>query len=33
METQGNAWLEQHYPKLDAIKTARITDESNPALP
>ena len=33
MQTQGNAWLEKHYPKLDEIKTARITDESNPALP
>ena len=33
MESQGNAWLDQHYPKLDSIKTARVTDESNPALP
>ena len=28
-----NAWLEKHYPKLDSITTARVTDESNPALP
>jgi peptidyl-prolyl cis-trans isomerase A (cyclophilin A) len=33
METQGNAWLNKNYPKLDAIKTARVTAESNPALP
>ncbi len=33
METQGNAWLEKNYPKLDSIKTARVTQESNPALP
>jgi hypothetical protein len=33
METQGNAWLDKNYPKLDAIKTAKVTDEENPALP
>jgi peptidyl-prolyl cis-trans isomerase A (cyclophilin A) len=33
MQTQGNAFLEKHYPKLDSIKTARVTAESNPALP
>ena len=33
MQLQGNAWLEKTYPKLDSIKTARITSESNPALP
>ena len=33
MQTQGNAWLRKNYPKLDSIKTARITDEENPALP
>jgi peptidyl-prolyl cis-trans isomerase A (cyclophilin A) len=33
METQGNAWLNKHYPSLDSIKTARVTAESNPALP
>jgi peptidyl-prolyl cis-trans isomerase A (cyclophilin A) len=33
METQGNAWLDKNYPKLDSIKTARVTAESNPALP
>jgi peptidyl-prolyl cis-trans isomerase A (cyclophilin A) len=33
METQGNAWLDKNYPKLDAIKTAEVTDEENPALP
>lgn len=33
MESQGNAWLEKHYPKLDSIETARVTAESNPALP
>jgi peptidyl-prolyl cis-trans isomerase A (cyclophilin A) len=33
MEQQGNAWLDKTYPKLDSIKTARVTQESNPALP
>ena len=33
MLTQGNAWLDKHYPKLDSIETARVTAESNPALP
>jgi len=33
MQTQGNAWLQKNYPKLDSIKTARVTQESNPALP
>ena len=33
METQGNAWLEKHYPKLDSIKTADVSNEENPALP
>jgi peptidyl-prolyl cis-trans isomerase A (cyclophilin A) len=33
MTTQGNAWLDKHYPKLDSIETARVTAESNPALP
>jgi len=33
MQTQGNAFLEKHFPKLDSIKTARVTAESNPALP
>ena len=33
MQLQGNAWLEKTYPKLDSIKTARITSESNPELP
>ena len=33
MQLQGNAWLEKNYPKLDSIKSAKITDESNPALP
>jgi cyclophilin family peptidyl-prolyl cis-trans isomerase len=33
IETQGNAWLEKHYPKLDEIKSAKVTSESNPALP
>ena len=33
MESQGNAWLNKNYPKLDSIKTARVTAESNPALP
>ena len=33
MQLQGNAWLEKNYPKLDSIKTARVTAESNPALP
>jgi peptidyl-prolyl cis-trans isomerase A (cyclophilin A) len=33
MQTQGNAWLDKNYPKLDEITTARITSEENPALP
>ena len=33
MESQGNAWLNKNYPKLDSIKTAKVTAESNPALP
>ncbi|HET7146403.1 MAG TPA: peptidylprolyl isomerase [Gaiellaceae bacterium] len=33
METQGNAWLEDHYPKLDSIETAEVANEQNPALP
>ena len=33
IESQGNAWLNKHYPKLDSIETARVTAESNPALP
>jgi cyclophilin family peptidyl-prolyl cis-trans isomerase len=33
MQNQGNSWLEKNYPKLDSIKSAKITDESNPALP
>ena len=33
MEKQGNAYLQKSYPKLDSIKTARVTQESNPALP
>jgi peptidyl-prolyl cis-trans isomerase A (cyclophilin A) len=33
IETQGNAWLQKNYPKLDSIRTARVTQESNPALP
>lgn len=33
MQTQGNAWLQKNYPKLDSIETARITNEENPALP
>jgi peptidyl-prolyl cis-trans isomerase A (cyclophilin A) len=31
--SQGNAFLKKHYPKLDYIKSARVTEESNPALP
>jgi len=33
MQTQGNAWLDKNYPKLDKITTARVTNEENPALP
>jgi peptidyl-prolyl cis-trans isomerase A (cyclophilin A) len=33
MQAQGNVWLKAHFPKLDSIKTARVTAESNPALP
>jgi peptidyl-prolyl cis-trans isomerase A (cyclophilin A) len=25
METRGNAWLDKHYPKLDAIETASVS--------
>ncbi|MDX6486373.1 MAG: hypothetical protein QOF43_1526 [Gaiellaceae bacterium] len=25
MQTRGNAWLEEHYPKLDQIESAEIT--------
>jgi peptidyl-prolyl cis-trans isomerase A (cyclophilin A) len=33
MQNEGNAWLEKHYPKLDEIKTAVVSNEENPALP
>jgi peptidyl-prolyl cis-trans isomerase A (cyclophilin A) len=33
METEGNSWLDKQYPKLDSIETAKVTHESNPALP
>jgi peptidyl-prolyl cis-trans isomerase A (cyclophilin A) len=33
IETQGNAFLEKTFPKLDSIKSAKVTSESNPALP
>jgi peptidyl-prolyl cis-trans isomerase A (cyclophilin A) len=33
MMSEGNAWLDKHYPKLDSIETATVTEESNPALP
>lgn len=33
MMSEGNAFLKKHYPKLDYIKSARVTQESNPALP
>jgi peptidyl-prolyl cis-trans isomerase A (cyclophilin A) len=33
MQNGGNDWLEKHYPKLDSIKTAAVSNESNPALP
>jgi peptidyl-prolyl cis-trans isomerase A (cyclophilin A) len=33
MMSEGDAWLGQHYPKLDSIKSATVTQESNPALP
>ena len=33
METQGNAFLDKNYPKLDEIKTAVVSNEENPALP
>ena len=33
MMTEGNAWLDKHYPKLDSIKSMKVTHESNPALP
>ena len=31
--SQGNAFLKKHYPKLDSITSARVTQESNPAPP
>jgi peptidyl-prolyl cis-trans isomerase A (cyclophilin A) len=33
MISKGNAWLTKAYPKLDSIKSATVTEESNPALP
>jgi peptidyl-prolyl cis-trans isomerase A (cyclophilin A) len=33
MMTQGNAWLEKHYPKLDTIESTTVSNEQNPALP
>jgi len=33
MQTQGNAWLDKNYPKLDEIRTAEVSNEENPALP
>ena len=33
MFAQGDAYFEEHYPKLDEITSARVIDESNPALP
>jgi peptidyl-prolyl cis-trans isomerase A (cyclophilin A) len=33
IEKQGNAFLEKRFPKLDHVITARVTSESNPALP
>jgi peptidyl-prolyl cis-trans isomerase A (cyclophilin A) len=28
IETEGNAWLDKHYPKLDSIETAKVTSTS-----
>ena len=33
IQNQGNAYLEKAYPKLDAITTAVVSNEENPALP
>ena len=33
IQNQGNAFLDKRFPKLDHIVTARVTSESNPALP
>jgi peptidyl-prolyl cis-trans isomerase A (cyclophilin A) len=33
MQTEGNAFVDKQFPKLDHIVTARVTSESNPALP
>jgi peptidyl-prolyl cis-trans isomerase A (cyclophilin A) len=33
MVAQGNAYLEKRWPKLDTIESAKISNESNPALP
>jgi len=33
MMTQGNAYLDKQYPKLDEIKSTTVSNEQNPALP
>lgn len=33
MMEQGNAYLEKTFPKLDEIKSAKVSNEENPALP
>jgi hypothetical protein len=33
MLEQGNAYFDKTWPKLDEIKTATVSNESNPALP
>ena len=33
MSSQGNAYLDKKYPKLDTIESTKVSDESSPALP
>jgi cyclophilin family peptidyl-prolyl cis-trans isomerase len=33
MMSQGNAYLDKQYPKLDSIKSTTVSNEQNPALP
>ena len=33
MQSQGNAYLDKHWPKLDTILSTKVANASNPALP